>query len=82
MRSAMYAVASSNLNSYFKAYNAIPVTFDPSVNKAMTRFARTAVDVQGMIELAARWMVTQMPPEAIEDMEVPAGWTSANPSEK
>lgn len=74
MRSAMYAIAAAN--PHFRTYDPIPVTFDPSVNKAITRFAKTAVDMQGMIELSARWMVSQMPPAVIEDMEVPKDWTS------
>ena len=76
MRAAMYTIAHSNWNTYFKTHHAIPVTLDPSVNKAITRFAKTSVDMQGMIELAARWLVMQMPPEAIEDMGVPEDWAS------
>lgn len=72
MRSAMYAIAAAN--PYFKTSSPIPVTFDPSINKAITRFAKTAVDMQGMIELAARWMVSQMPPDTIESMGVPEDW--------
>lgn len=75
MRAALYAIA--NTRQEFRTHESIPVTFDPSVNKAITRFAQTAVDMQGMIELSARWMVSQMPPAVIEDMEPPKDWTSA-----
>lgn len=72
IRAALYATG--NRRQEISARDAIPVTLDPSVNKAIARFAKTAVDLQGMIELAARYMVTQIPAEAVEDMDVPEDW--------
>lgn len=71
MRAALYAVAQLRTRDG----NPLPVTFDSSVNKALRRFQQTAIDLQGMIELGARWAVLNMPPDALEDMRVPENWT-------
>jgi len=76
IRAALYAVAASN--PYFRTYNPVPVTFDVSVNKAISHFAKTATDVQGMIELMARYIVSQMPAADLEGMKVPEDWTTAD----
>jgi hypothetical protein len=72
IRTALWAVG--NKRQEFHTREPIPVTFDPSTNKAINRFAKTAVDMQGMIELCARYLVTKIPPAVIEDMEVPIDW--------
>lgn len=72
MRAALYAIA--HTRQKFRTRESIPVTFDPSVNKAITRFAQTAVDIQGMIELAARYMVNRMSEWELEGMEPPEEW--------
>lgn len=76
LRTTLYAIA--NIRQEFRTRDPIPITLDPSVNKAIGRFAKTAVDMQGMIELAARWMVTQMPQDVVEDMQVPEDWVQVN----
>ena len=75
IRAALYATANSI--RYFRGNEPIQVTFDPSVNKAIERVSKTAIDIQGMIELQARHLVSQMPPETIAEMGVPEDWATA-----
>lgn len=72
MRTALYAIA--NLRYDLRSTEPVSIKFEPSVNKAIERLHKTAVDLQGLIELQARHMVSTMPEEIIEDMEPPAQW--------
>lgn len=71
MQSALYAIANRD---YFSVRDPVPVAFDKSTNNTLRRLQQTSVDLQGMIELGARWAVLHMPPEALEDMNVPEDW--------
>jgi hypothetical protein len=46
----------------------------PDWTKAMKRVQSTAVDVQGMIDLFARYLILQMPEDAYKDLEPPKAW--------
>lgn len=70
LRTALFAVTQRN----YCIEDPVLITFDKSVSSALERFQRTAIDIQGMIELTARWMVLNMPPEVLKDMEVPEAW--------
>ena len=76
MRTALYAIA--NIRYDLRRSEPTVIKFEPNVIKAIERLQRTAVDIQGMIELASRWAVATMPPEAIEDMLVPDDWVKSS----
>lgn len=59
------------------AYNPpgeLTVSFDKATQRAIQRFISTAIDMQGMIELTARWMVYNLPESVIEEMDPPKNW--------
>ena len=65
----------------YRPRDEIIVSFDEQTEKAIKRFVSTAIDMQGMIELVARWMVYNLPPEVIEEMEPPPDWTKKSSAE-
>lgn len=72
MRTALYAIA--NIRYELRRGDPLPVTFDKETKAAIKRLQSTAVDIQGMIELASRYLVATLPPEVIENMKVPEEW--------
>jgi len=44
------------------------------IHKAMARVQSAAVDVQGFIDLFARYLVLQMPEAAYRDLDPPSAW--------